>query len=152
MDIAIQHLFTNTSIHTVVPAGCSILIISLVRLGGWQLGCFLMGWVGVALKKQIVNFNEPLAVGLSTGLCGSLTTFAAWNQMVLQMVDRGLWTRGLFTYFFGTDTHAHILLFFGMETDLHIFSVLGVPESSVKSLRYLPLPPSLRPHVVIPHM
>lgn len=66
-----------------------------------------MGWVGVALKKHVVHFNDPLAVGLSTGLCGSLTTFAAWNQMVLQMVDRGLWVRGLSTYFFGTEDRFH---------------------------------------------
>ncbi|KAL8160882.1 hypothetical protein V2J09_012371 [Rumex salicifolius] len=45
-----------------------------------QIGSFLMGWFGVVFKTDIANVSDQLAVGLSTGYLGSLTTFSGWNQ------------------------------------------------------------------------
>ena len=54
-----------------------------------------MGWVGVVLKKDIAVFSELLAIGLSTGLMGSITTYASWNQQMLAMISQGLWLQAL---------------------------------------------------------
>lgn len=54
-----------------------------------------MGWVGVVLKKDIALFSELLAIGLSTGLMGSITTYASWNQQMLALITKGLWVRSL---------------------------------------------------------
>lgn len=62
---------------------------------GWQVGCFFMGWVGVVLKKDIAAFSELLVIGLSTGLMGSITTYASWNQELIVLVTRGFWVRSV---------------------------------------------------------
>lgn len=53
------------------------------------VGSFFMGWVGIVLKKDILFFSEPLAIGLSTGLMGSITTYAAWNQKMVALLTTG---------------------------------------------------------------
>ena len=58
-----------------------------------------MGWVGVVLKKDM----ELLAIGLSTGLMGSITTYAGWNQKMLSMNTRGMWMCALFSLMLGTN-------------------------------------------------
>lgn len=54
-----------------------------------------MGWVGVVLKKDIAAYSELLVIGLSTGLMGSITTYASWNQELLLLVTNGLWVRSI---------------------------------------------------------
>jgi fluoride ion exporter CrcB/FEX len=54
-----------------------------------QVGSFFMGWVGIVMKKDILHFSEPLAIGLSTGLMGSITTYAGWNQKMVELLTTG---------------------------------------------------------------
>lgn len=54
-----------------------------------------MGWVGVVLKKDIMAFSDPLVIGLSTGLMGSITTYASWNQALIFLITEGLWVRSV---------------------------------------------------------
>ncbi|GJP84184.1 hypothetical protein CLOP_g14272 [Closterium sp. NIES-67] len=65
------------------------------------VGCFIMGVVGVAAKRHISAYSEHLAIGLATGLCGSITTFASWNQRMLAILASGLWVRALAGYIVG---------------------------------------------------
>lgn len=60
-----------------------------------------MGWVGVSLKKEIANFSELLAIGLSTGLMGSITTYASWNQAMIFLVTKGFWVRSIVSLIIG---------------------------------------------------
>lgn len=60
-----------------------------------------MGWVGVVLKKDIAVFSELLAIGLSTGLMGSITTYASWNQQMLAMITQGLWLQAVLGFLLG---------------------------------------------------
>ncbi len=68
---------------------------------GWQVGSFFMGWVGVVFKKDIATFSELLAIGLSTGLMGSITTYAGWNQQMVVVITNGYWLRALFGLLLG---------------------------------------------------
>ncbi|KAI9252291.1 CrcB-like protein-domain-containing protein [Phascolomyces articulosus] len=42
------------------------------------IGCFIMGMV-VQQKDALLQWYLPIHVGLSTGLCGSITTFSSWQ-------------------------------------------------------------------------
>ncbi|KAJ4478182.1 CrcB-like protein-domain-containing protein [Lentinula aciculospora] len=42
------------------------------------LGCFVMGF-GLEMKEPMGNFYPPLYTALTTGFCGSLTTFSSWQ-------------------------------------------------------------------------
>ncbi|EAU84860.2 hypothetical protein CC1G_00379 [Coprinopsis cinerea okayama7 len=42
------------------------------------LGCFIMG-IGLRLKEPLGNFYGPFYTALTTGFCGSLTTFSSWQ-------------------------------------------------------------------------
>ena len=66
-----------------------------------QAGSFLMGIVGFTSKKDIAAYSQPLAIGLSTGLCGSITTFGSWNQRMMAILAYGLVLRALFGYVLG---------------------------------------------------
>lgn len=57
-----------------------------------MVGSFLMGWLGVVFKGDISRFSDYLAVGLTTGYLGSLTTFSGWNQQMLELSVQGKWT------------------------------------------------------------
>lgn len=52
-----------------------------------MIGSFLMGIVGVVLKRDLTQWYGPLQVALGTGFCGSLTTFSAWNHQTVRMFD-----------------------------------------------------------------
>lgn len=54
-----------------------------------------MGWVGVAFKSDIIFFSEALAIGLSSGLMGSITTFTSWTQVTLNLITEGYWITGI---------------------------------------------------------
>jgi len=41
-------------------------------------GCFIMG-LALGLKDQIGAFHGPLYTAITTGLCGSITTFSSWQ-------------------------------------------------------------------------
>lgn len=50
-----------------------------------------MGWFGVVFKRDISEVSDHLAIGLSTGYLGSLTTFSGWNQKMLDLSLDGKW-------------------------------------------------------------
>lgn len=50
-----------------------------------------MGWLGVVFKGDISRVSDHLAVGLTTGYLGSLTTFSGWNQRMLELSVQGKW-------------------------------------------------------------
>ncbi|TRM67755.1 CrcB-like protein-domain-containing protein [Schizophyllum amplum] len=45
------------------------------------LGCFVMG-LALGLKEPIGEFYGPIYTGITTGFCGSLTTFSSWQTDV----------------------------------------------------------------------
>lgn len=50
-----------------------------------------MGWFGVVFKADISYRSEFLAIGLTTGYLGSVTTFSGWNQKMLELSVEGHW-------------------------------------------------------------
>ncbi len=45
------------------------------------IGCLVMGWAS-ANKRQIDALYPPLYTGITTGYCGSVTTFSSWVLQV----------------------------------------------------------------------
>ncbi|CAF1801344.1 unnamed protein product [Brassica napus] len=66
-----------------------------------MVGSFLMGWFGVVFKADITRVSEFLAIGLSTGYLGSLTTFSGWNQKMLDLSADGQWLYAVLGFLFG---------------------------------------------------
>ncbi|XP_061341979.1 uncharacterized protein LOC133288272 isoform X2 [Gastrolobium bilobum] len=56
-----------------------------------MIGSFLMGWFGVVFKGDISHVSEHLAIAITTGYLGSLTTFSGWNQKMLELSVSGRW-------------------------------------------------------------
>ena len=50
-----------------------------------------MGCFGVVFKGDISNVSEHVAIGITTGYLGSLTTFSGWNQKMLDLSIHGHW-------------------------------------------------------------
>ncbi|CAN4121058.1 unnamed protein product [Withania somnifera] len=80
-----------------------------------MVGSFLMGWIGVVFKEDISRFSSQLAIGLSTGFLGSLTTFSGWNQKMLELSVEGQWVFVVLGYLIGLFLVAYSILF-GIET------------------------------------
>ncbi|PWA95629.1 hypothetical protein CTI12_AA049250 [Artemisia annua] len=66
-----------------------------------EVGSFLMGWFGPVYKGDISKFSPELAVGLTTGYLGSLTTFSGWNQNMLELSVDGHWVYSAFGFLLG---------------------------------------------------
>lgn len=66
-----------------------------------QVGSFLMGWLGIVFKGNISHVSEHLAIGLTTGYLGSLTTFSGWNQKMLDLAIDGKWVHAFCGFFIG---------------------------------------------------
>ena len=60
-----------------------------------------MGWLGVVFKANISKVSDQLAIGLTTGYLGSLTTFSGWNQKMLDLSVEGQWVFVVLGYFIG---------------------------------------------------
>ncbi|KAG0709703.1 CrcB-like protein-domain-containing protein [Suillus ampliporus] len=57
-------------------------------------GCFIMG-IGLKMKVPFGNFYGPLYTAMTTGFCGSLTTFSGWQVDVFDSwVNSGQFNRG----------------------------------------------------------
>ncbi|KAG1752724.1 CrcB-like protein-domain-containing protein [Suillus paluster] len=57
-------------------------------------GCFIMG-IGLKMKVPFGNFYGPLYTAMTTGFCGSLTTFSGWQVDVFDSwVNTGQFHRG----------------------------------------------------------
>lgn len=80
-----------------------------------MVGSFLMGWFGVVFKANISRVSDQLAVGLSTGYLGSLTTFSGWNQKMLELGAEGKWVFVVIGYFLGLIVVAYCIIL-GIET------------------------------------
>ncbi|XP_077243377.1 fluoride export protein 1-like isoform X2 [Tasmannia lanceolata] len=60
-----------------------------------MVGSFLMGWLGIVFKADINQVSHLLAIGLTTGFLGSLTTFSGWNQKMLELSANGHWVASM---------------------------------------------------------
>ncbi|KAG8379900.1 hypothetical protein BUALT_Bualt07G0137300 [Buddleja alternifolia] len=65
-------------------------LLSLAVFGILGVGSFLMGRVAV-FRGDIMEVSNHLAIGLSTGFLGSLTTFSGWKQKMLELSVNGQW-------------------------------------------------------------
>lgn len=57
-----------------------------------------MGWWGIVFKDDISRVSDSLAVGLTTGYLGSLTTYSGWNQKMLGLSAQGKWVVVVFGF------------------------------------------------------
>ncbi|XP_062019468.1 fluoride export protein 1-like isoform X1 [Rosa rugosa] len=80
-----------------------------------MVGSFLMGWWGVVFKADISYVSDFLAIGLSTGYLGSLTTFSGWNQKMLELSVQGHWPFAVLGNLIGLFLAAYSIIF-GIET------------------------------------
>ncbi|KAK1377682.1 fluoride export protein 2 [Heracleum sosnowskyi] len=80
-----------------------------------MVGSFLMGWLGVVFKANISKVSDHLAIGLTTGYLGSLTTFSGWNQKMLDLSVGGQWVFAVLGYFIGLFL-VECSIVFGIET------------------------------------
>ncbi|GER49206.1 camphor resistance CrcB family protein [Striga asiatica] len=80
-----------------------------------MVGSFLMGWLGVVFKPDISQISDQLAIGLTTGFLGSLTTFSAWSQKMLDLSIEGRWVFSLLGILLGLFLVAYSIIF-GIET------------------------------------
>ncbi|KAG0597449.1 hypothetical protein M758_UG339600 [Ceratodon purpureus] len=123
---ALAHLTTFGIIGVCIRYGLKILFSNvanitaedsslLVDLPSNLVGCFFMGWVGVVLKKDIAAFSDLLVIGLSTGLMGSITTYASWNQALIYLVTKGLWVRSIVGLIIGMEL-SQMSLLVGMDS------------------------------------
>ncbi|KAF7816891.1 fluoride export protein 2-like [Senna tora] len=80
-----------------------------------MVGSFLMGWFGVVFKGDISNVSEHLAIALTTGYLGSLTTFSGWNQKMLELSVSGHWLFCVLGFLIGLFLIAFSIIF-GIET------------------------------------
>ncbi|ONI34860.1 hypothetical protein PRUPE_1G502900 [Prunus persica] len=80
-----------------------------------MVGSFLMGWFGVVFKGDISYMSDHLAIGLSTGYLGSLTTFSGWNQKMLELSVEGHWVFVLLGFLIGLFLAAYSIIV-GVET------------------------------------
>ncbi|XP_062107383.1 fluoride export protein 1 isoform X2 [Humulus lupulus] len=80
-----------------------------------MVGSFLMGWFGVVFKGDISHVSDFLAIGLSTGYLGSLTTFSGWNQKMLELSVEGHWVSSVLGFLIGLFLAAYSIIF-GVET------------------------------------
>ncbi|KAJ4700627.1 hypothetical protein OWV82_023976 [Melia azedarach] len=80
-----------------------------------MVGSFLMGWFGVVFKGDLSNVSDYLAIGLSTGYLGSLTTFSGWNQKMLELSLDRQWVSAFVGFVVGLFLAAYSIIF-GVET------------------------------------
>ncbi|KAI3464480.1 hypothetical protein Pfo_021143 [Paulownia fortunei] len=80
-----------------------------------MVGSFLMGWLGVVFKGDISKVSDQLAIGLTTGFLGSLTTFSGWNQKMLDLSVEGRWVFAVLGILIGLFLVAYSIIF-GIET------------------------------------
>ncbi|XP_061342394.1 fluoride export protein 1-like isoform X2 [Gastrolobium bilobum] len=80
-----------------------------------MIGSFLMGWFGVVFKGDISHVSEHLAIAITTGYLGSLTTFSGWNQKMLELSVSGHWFFSALGFLLGLFLVAFSIIF-GIET------------------------------------
>ncbi|CAI9754356.1 unnamed protein product [Fraxinus pennsylvanica] len=91
----IFHLVTLEFIEITVPKAFLVIVLQVLimygleKLFGSEVGLFLTGWFGVVFEDDIMKVSNELAIGLSIGFLGSLTTFSGWNQKMLDLSHEG---------------------------------------------------------------
>ncbi|XP_077225475.1 uncharacterized protein LOC143860050 [Tasmannia lanceolata] len=80
-----------------------------------MVGSFLMGWLGIVFKADINHVSDLLAVGLTVGFLGSLTTFSGWNQKMLDLSTKGHWVFSMLGLLIGM-FFAYISIWLGVWT------------------------------------
>ncbi|CAK8566366.1 unnamed protein product [Lathyrus sativus] len=105
-----------------------------------MIGSFLMGWFGVEFKKDISHMSEHLAIGITTGYLGSLTTFSGWNQKMLELSASGHWVISVLGFLIGLSLVA-VSIAFGVETAkgfrcLLIRLNITSPENGISKINY----------------
>ncbi|XP_010505964.1 PREDICTED: fluoride export protein 1-like [Camelina sativa] len=106
----LQKLFGPTGAR--VTSDGSILYLDLPSN---MVGSFLMGWFGVVFKADIARVSEFVAIGLSTGYLGSLTTFSGWNQKMLDLSADGQWVFAVLGFLLGLFLTSYSIIL-GVET------------------------------------
>ncbi|CAL5202941.1 unnamed protein product [Lathyrus oleraceus] len=105
-----------------------------------MIGSFLMGWFGVEFKKDISHVSEHLAIGITTGYLGSLTTFSGWNQKMLELSASGHWVISALGFLIGLSLVA-VSIAFGVETAKGFRWLLNrlnltSPENGISKINY----------------
>lgn len=72
----------------------------------------MMGWFGVVFKEDISNVSKYLAIALTTGYLGSLTTFSGWNQKMLELSVPGHWLFSVLGFLVGNVNKADLTSMF----------------------------------------
>ncbi|KAK7301303.1 hypothetical protein RJT34_12164 [Clitoria ternatea] len=80
-----------------------------------MVGSFLMGWFGVVFKADISHVSEHLAIAITTGYLGSLTTYSGWNQKMVDLSVSGHWLFSAVGFLVGLFLVAFSIIF-GVET------------------------------------
>lgn len=80
-----------------------------------MVGSFLMGWFGIVFKGDISYVSDQLALGLTSGYLGSLTTFSGWNQKMLELSLNGHWALAMLGFVIGFSLSAYSIIL-GVET------------------------------------
>ncbi|XP_058087968.1 fluoride export protein 1-like [Magnolia sinica] len=96
------------------------------------VGSFLMGWLGIVFKENISHISNLLAIGLTTGFLGSLTTFSGWNQKMLELAADGRWVVSIAGYIIIGMGTVYFCIGFGVWTArgfLCLLSRLGMSNS-----------------------
>jgi len=71
------------------------------------LGCLIAG----IIYAFIVNKGQnPLYVGILTGLCGGLTTFSGFNLQVLNLFNQGLYSKSIWFLILGPSVGMGLIL------------------------------------------
>ncbi|CAI5978987.1 unnamed protein product [Closterium sp. NIES-65] len=73
-----------------------------VDLPANMLGAFLLGLSAIPLLPALLARSRHLVIAVVVGLCGSISTFATWNQRMVSIATAGLWARAAFGYFTGS--------------------------------------------------
>lgn len=89
-----------------------------------KVGSFLMGWFGIVFKAHISCVSDQLAMGLSTGYLGSLTTFSGWNQKMVELSAEGKWAFAVLGYFVGKINKGPVYLKLSTFDGLYGYSCL----------------------------
>ncbi|MED6174289.1 hypothetical protein PIB30_067764 [Stylosanthes scabra] len=90
-------------------------MIHMAVFGILGIGSFFMGWFGVVFKADICQVSEHLAIAITTGYLGSLTTFSGWNQKMLQLSVSGYWLFAILGFLIGLFLVGFSIIF-GIET------------------------------------
>uniref|UniRef100_A0A5B7A455 Uncharacterized protein n=1 Tax=Davidia involucrata TaxID=16924 RepID=A0A5B7A455_DAVIN len=96
-----------------------------------MVGSFLMGWWGIVFKADISEVSDLLAIGLTTGYLGSLTTFSGWNQKMLDLSVEGQWFFAFLGFLIGLFLVGYSIIF-GVETAKGFKWILKILNTSSK--------------------